>query len=155
MKILSVKTLKILHLTAIILFVVLLIAVYIVSAVWGGIAHTGGGLPVPDTALTIPSVIFLLLSVVQVIFAVCNKPKSGIVLTVAKCALFLLAIIILCRFALNAGYIQYNADAGFYSNATFSVCVIASIAIGALSFIAELSAAVLSLQRREVSRDPS
>lgn len=147
MKILSGKTLKILHLTAIILFTVLLIVVYIVSAVWGEIAYTGGGLPIPDTGLTSPVLLFLVLSIVQIVAAAYNKSVFGIALAVVKCVVFLFALLLLCHFALEASYIHANADAGFYSNATFSACVIASLVIGALSFIAELAASILAKVR--------
>lgn len=50
----------------------------------------------------------------------------------------------LCHFALETSYIQANADAGFYSNVTFSTCVITSLAICVLSFIVELAMFVLA-----------
>lgn len=144
MKVLSKKALKILHLTAIIFFAVLLIVAYIVSAVWGGIVHTGGGLPIPDTGLTFPALLFLLLSIVQIVIAVYNKPVFGIILAGIKCVVFLFVLLMLCHFALEPSYIQANANAGFYSNMTFSACVIASLAVCVLSFIAELTMSILA-----------
>ena len=144
MKVLSKKALKILHLTAIVLFAVLLIVAYIISAVWGGVAHTGGGLPIPDTGLTFPVLLFLLLSIVQIVAVVYNKPVLGVIFAVVKCVIFFFTLLMLCHFALEASYIQANTDAGFYSNATFSACVIASLVIGILSFIVELAMSVLA-----------
>lgn len=148
MKVIPKKALKILHLTAIVLFAVLLIIAYIVSAVWGGLAHTGGGLPIPDTGLTFPVLLFLLLSIVQIVAAAYNKPVFGIVLAVIKSVVFLFALLMLCHFALETSYIQANAEAGFYSNVTFSACVIVSLVIGILSFIVELSTSVLQKFKR-------
>lgn len=152
MQTLSDKTLKKLHITVIASFAALLVAVYVVSAVWGGVAHTGGGLPIPDTGLTLPVLLFLLVAAAQIVAAALQKPLVGIVLAAVKGALFIFAVLRLCLYALGAVYMQDNADAGFYSNVTYTACVVASLAVGALALICELAVSIFAKVREGKAR---
>ena len=152
MQTLSDKTLKKLHIAVIASFAALLVAVYIVSAVWGGIGHTGGGLPIPDTGLTIPVLLFLLVAAAQIVAAALQKPLAGIILAAVKGALFIYAVLLLGLYALGIDYIQANADAGFYSNVTYTACVVASLAVGALALICELAVSIFAKVREGKAR---
>ena len=115
----------------------ILIAIYVVTVVWGGYAYTASGIPVPDTGLTIPVLLFFVLSAGQMVAVALNKPVVAIILCVVKIILFAISLYLLCGYAVNDVYMNYGMDSGFYSNFTYGILVIASAVTGAISFIFE------------------
>lgn len=128
-------------------FNIALTAVYTVSFIWGGTAQTSSGITIPDTGLTIPFLIFILISAGQLIALILNQPIIAVVLCFVKLILFELSLYMLCGYSLSGSYMQSNNESGFYNNLTYSILIIISIIIGALSFLFELIACTIFKRR--------
>ena len=128
-------------------FNLILIAIYVVTVAWGGYSYAASGIPVPDTGLTIPVLLFFAFSAGQIVAVAFNKPVFALILCVVKIILFAISLYLLCGYAVNADYMNYGRGGGFYSNFTYSILVIASAIIGAISFILEFAVGLFLLRR--------
>lgn len=122
-----------------------MIVVYILSVIRGGFAKTAAGLPIPDTGLTIPLLVYLAFSAVEIITE--NK-NFGILPVVAflivKAVIYGLTLYLLCGYALKGSYISSNITGNFGDNLRYSVMVISYIVIPSVVLIFQ----VLSLFKR-------
>lgn len=123
----------------------LALAAYILSAVQGGIAHTGGGLPIPDSGMTVGLLLFagmaLMAGIVYAVYAKFSAPwlrVLGLVITGAKLISVALAELLIDRYVWSAAYLQSASWEWLQGSGWYTVFVSVFVACTAASAVLEI-----------------
>ena len=117
---------------------ILMFIVYVLSVIRGGFANTGSGLPVPDTGLTIPFLIYIAFVAGEIILI--NRHKSRLMMALVlltKILFYGYALWVLCGYAVTRSYMSYNFSGSFYDNFWYGVMVISYIVIPSIASISQ------------------
>ena len=117
---------------------ILMFIVYVLSVIRGGFANTGSGVPIPDTGLTIPFLIYIAFVAVEIILINRHKPRLMTALVLlAKILLYGYALWVLCGYAVTRSYMSYNFSGSFHDNFWYGVMVISYIVIPSIASISQ------------------